>query len=338
MALAAAACSREPAVNLHCEAGEKLGNALRQEWTQQAINIVRQTAAHDVRQFLDASKAEAAIVSLTINYSQPQAHPTQQVCQTQMHIHIPDLLWQGAKVNAPLWGGATPEESFQQRLMGSMVRWEKPQLILPVSYVPQGDDLVFRDTDWSVATKAVMSVAAPYAMRDVLNINGTVMTRIQALQQLSQPASDLAGVVAPTPAVVQEIQEVQAIDDTNLPVLPTQSHQEIIKTQSQEQAIEIIKPEDKTAPAFHPDDLHEARRLHAQAEQALKQTWQQIDPEIRQMLHTEQQQWEQQKAQDCRRTTSKSQTQNQSDYLYAQCDTRMTRERVQYLRGYGLPQ
>ena len=50
----------------------------------------------------------------------------------------------------------------------------------------------------------------------------------------------------------------------------------------------------------------------------------------------EQRGWETKKQQSCRAAAARGADKADSQYLQLQCDTRMTRERVQYLKGYSI--
>ena len=83
-------------------------------------------------------------------------------------------------------------------------------------------------------------------------------------------------------------------------------------------------------------ELDEARRANREADQKIKSAWRNIDPEIQRDLMDEQRGWENKKRQSCRAAAAKGADKAGSQYLQLQCDTRMTRERVQYLKGYSI--
>ncbi|WP_369011394.1 lysozyme inhibitor LprI family protein, partial [Escherichia ruysiae] len=51
---------------------------------------------------------------------------------------------------------------------------------------------------------------------------------------------------------------------------------------------------------------------------------------------TEQRAWIQNKIQNCQQAAAQADSPAHAEYLKLQCDTRMTRERTQYLRGYSI--
>ncbi|MDK4591722.1 lysozyme inhibitor LprI family protein, partial [Kingella kingae] len=61
-----------------------------------------------------------------------------------------------------------------------------------------------------------------------------------------------------------------------------------------------------------------------------------ISPDIKQTLVAEQRDWESKKNVSCRNAAAKGGNAAESQYLQMQCDTRLTRERVQYLNGYSI--
>ena len=101
------------------------------------------------------------------------------------------------------------------------------------------------------------------------------------------------------------------------------------------------QPETLTPPVEKPNsvnskELDAAREANGKADQAIKSAWRKIDPQVQQDLVDEQREWESKKRANCRNAAAKGKSASESQYLQLQCDTRMTRERVQYLKGYSI--
>ena len=87
---------------------------------------------------------------------------------------------------------------------------------------------------------------------------------------------------------------------------------------------------------FSANDLEQARSNNRAADGEINTIWSRMDPAIQQRLLGEQRGWIQSKNNSCRQAAAQAGTTLQAEYLQLQCDTRMTRERSQYLRGYTI--
>ena len=82
--------------------------------------------------------------------------------------------------------------------------------------------------------------------------------------------------------------------------------------------------------------MNDAIDAHNQANDSIRSAWRNIDPTIQQDLVDEQRDWERRKATSCGNAAAKGNSAVESQYLRMQCDTRLTRERVQYLKGFSI--
>ncbi|HEZ6008227.1 TPA: DUF1311 domain-containing protein, partial [Neisseria meningitidis] len=100
---------------------------------------------------------------------------------------------------------------------------------------------------------------------------------------------------------------------------------------------------------LHPDDgeradtvtvsrgeVEEARVQNQRAESEITKLWGGLDTDVQKELVGEQRKWAQEKISNCRQAAAQADRQEYAEYLKLQCDTRMTRERIQYLRGYSI--
>ena len=100
---------------------------------------------------------------------------------------------------------------------------------------------------------------------------------------------------------------------------------------------------------LHPDDgerantvtvsrgeVEEARVQNQRAESEITKLWGGLDTDVQKELVGEQRKWAQEKISNCRQAAAQADGKEYAEYLKLQCDTRMTRERIQYLRGYSI--
>ncbi len=102
---------------------------------------------------------------------------------------------------------------------------------------------------------------------------------------------------------------------------------------------EILRPdgeEKQEQPSFSQSDLDNARSQNHQAEAEIKGVWDGMERTVQQEMLAEQRAWIQTKNQNCQQAAARADSPAQNEYLKLQCDTRMTRERTQYLRGYSI--
>lgn len=98
----------------------------------------------------------------------------------------------------------------------------------------------------------------------------------------------------------------------------------------------VVKEEPKPQPRVSDEELDKVRQAHSKADQEIKSSWKKISPEIQKELVEEQKTWERQRTQKCRQAAAGGSDESESNKLYMQCDTRMTKERVKNLEGYSI--
>ena len=165
----------------------------------------------------------------------------------------------------------------------------------------------------------------------MISVNGQEISREAALNQLLQPK--------PVPKLEETAQnnETTSADETWEDDTPTQPKpkKEVDTDASTSNKPEILKPE----PALNvisDSELDNARQANRTANYNIKYAWQKIPPDIQQALTDDQRALESNKRQSCRSVATKGKSSNERQYLQTQCDTRMTKERVEYLNGYSI--
>lgn len=325
LALCLAACEPKTEPKIVCEVPQ-LGQVFKNDLDTQFNHALKQALQNDTQHWLNPTKAMMLTNMWGLHYTLPKWQSTQQVCQTELSITIPDAVWKTARKNKVLFNNGTLDEALSQRLIGSTVRLEQGALVFPIQYDLNAKSkpisVQYRHTDWTTLSKALSLISSSYAFNDVIKFHGRLMSPEQAVQSLMQTnhaVQSAETVAVQNPLVSQTVQTIASSP---------------VELSSGTEVLQPNLPEK----IFNSQDLQEAKRIYQEAGTSLKQTWQNIDEHIRQYLENEQQQWEMQRHQNCRRAAQRTQNQNHADYLYMQCDTRMTRERVQYLRSYELPQ
>lgn len=300
-----------------------------QSYLQQLVkDQARQFAAADQRGFVDADKVVAAAADMVVRLEQPAADTqgAQGVCQGRLTITLPANAVMSAQTNAPLLYGDVPlAQIVAQRLSGSSVQHDGNGVFSQtLRYTPQkGSDgqlmLTYADNTLPAAANAVAAALLPYGVKDILVVNGQTMSREDALHRVQQGA------------------QVEVLDE-----LPPQQDVlgEFIASQASagEMPAEVLAPgrsQPQDVP-FDAADLDQAKAANSQAREEINAQWERMDKAVQQGLLEEQRAWIRKRDDSCRQAAAPAGSELQAEYLYLQCGTRMTRERIQYLKGYSI--
>ena len=171
-------------------------------------------------------------------------------------------------------------------------------------------------------------VLLPAFVKGKLEIDGKTLSRDQALKLVLNPpkpeaASEPAAKAEPVevPTISENTDEGSSTDSDTPPAAP----QKLTPPDSGNSKSRISR-----------QDLNDAIDAHNQANDSIRSAWRNIDPTIQQDLVDEQREWERRKATSCGNAAAKGNSAVESQYLRMQCDTRLTRERVQYLKGFSI--
>ena len=288
----------------------------------------RACAQSDSRQFVDADKIIAAAGDLVINLDKPaqEMQNNTAVCSGTLTIQVPAAALSSAQTNSPLlYGSQSIDQLLQQRLGGSNLSYNGSGLFSQtLRYTPtageSGTVINYEDNSLTLAAQAVSTVLRPYGIKDILVINGQPVRREDALSAASLPFPE------PPMADPQEILEHNAASQA-LSAPPASAPAPEVLTPAAPPADEVT---------FSANDLEQARSNNRAADGEINTIWSRMDPAIQQRLLGEQRGWIQSKNNSCRQAAAQAGTTLQAEYLQLQCDTRMTRERSQYLRGYTI--
>ncbi|ULJ63410.1 lysozyme inhibitor LprI family protein [Wielerella bovis] len=318
-----------------------------QQIIQQAIATQSQgfINKNDSNGILDSDKLIAIVAQLGINISDVQAGKMPHTCEAQVSINIPENVLAQAKTNAPLLQIEAPVDVITKGIIGSNTKFDNNTLSLPLNYSMQNNQFALTDKNLNGVANLLTDALMAYAVRDLLTINGKEVRREDALRMLTKSAEPKPN-TASTPAVVPQIKQVEPIGE-QIPTPPADVQmpkEEVVPAESQpaENANVQTQPETLTPPDSKPqsritdNDLDNARQANDDATQNIKGAWRKIAPEIQKDLVAEQREWESKKRQSCRSAAAKGADTAESRYLQMQCDTRMTRERIEYLNGYSI--
>lgn len=335
--LALAACSDKPSNNTTASSASAVAqNACAPATLQEQVrahiqksigDTARSFASQDARQWVDADKVIAAATELNIQINNAQS--SQQNCQAQVSIAIPNAVLDLAKANAPLLQAPIPSDYITESLQGSNARFDGNTITFPLNYTPAANGnfmLTTTDNNLSHVGKILANALLAYGVKDTITVQGNTISRSDALQKLNAPKQPET-ISASMPAALPKFEEVQPIgNDVPEPPRPEQLA---------DSAPEVMQPE-KPQSSVADSEVEAAREANAKADQSIKSAWKKIDPEIQNSLVEEQRNWESKKRQSCRNAGAKGGSAAEIQYLQMQCDTRLTREREQYLKGFSI--
>ena len=315
----------------------------------QVKQIVQDTIGNNAKRlanandYIDADKLIALAAQLNVTASNAQAGQMPETCQAQVAIAIPENLIKQAQTNAPLLQSEAPQDIISRHLTGGNGTFSNHTLSFPLNYAVKNNQFAPTDNNLTGAANLLADALAAYGVKDTLNVNGKNVSRAEALKllkQKDQPKAEEASIPAP--------QAVPPIDNIPEPPKPEDLRKAVPapKTDAPDNSATAsapVKPQpEKLTPPVEKQnnvsdkELNAAREANGKADQSIKSAWRKIDPQVQQDLVDEQREWESKKRANCRNAAAKGKSATESQYLQLQCDTRMTRERVQYLKGYSI--
>ncbi len=316
--IALAACSKdEPQqVELACNDPE-VSLSLQQQLRDLVSQTARQFAQNDSRQFVDADKVLAAASQLGVTLQEAKTDTVNGLtaCSARLEITIPDAVWQLAQENTPLlYPNQNLPALLQQQLTGSPLQLNGSTFSQALRYVPPGSTasdsgkrLQLEAPGIAQLGHTLTNALMPYGVKDLLVINGKAYNRADALRYLNNPPPPAAS----EPPLSPEAAEASAILNG------------------------ATTPETPPEPEIDPQQLHSARQQNRAANNTINALWQEMDGTVRASLQDEQRQWVNQKQSRCAEAALAGRSASEREYLSLGCDTRMTQERTEYLRGFS---
>lgn len=282
-------------------------------------------ARNDTRQFIDADKIIAASTQLNIQLdgSAEENQNSRPVCKANLSIQIPADILNIAQTNSPLIYGTNSNitQLIQERITGSTLTYDKGLFTRPLHYTTAEADgqttVNYEDNAITVTAQNITSALLPYGVKNILMIDGQPVRLEEALNAGSQAFPE------PPQADPLDILDNNAASGT--------FGEESVS------APETLTPEPpRSEITFSAGELEQAKNNSQSADREINMVWNSIDQAIQKELINEQRSWIQSKNTNCRQAAAQAESSLQAEYLRLQCDTRMTRERSQYLRGYTI--
>ena len=312
----------------------------------QVKQIVQDTISNNAKRlanandYIDADKLIALAAQLNVTASNAQAGQMPETCQAQVAIAIPENLIKQAQTNAPLLQSEAPQDIISRHLTGGNGTFSNHTLSFPLNYAVKNNQFTPTDNNLTGAANLLADALAAYGVKDTLNVNGKNVSRAEALKllkQKDQPKAEEASMPAPKVVPPIDIPEPPKPEDLRkaVPAPKTDALDNSASAPAKPQPEKLTPPVEKPN-SVNSKELDAAREANGKADQAIKSAWRKIDPQVQQDLVDEQREWESKKRANCRNAAAKGKSASESQYLQLQCDTRMTRERVQYLKGYSI--
>ena len=336
----AASAASAVASNTSCEM-PALNSQVKQILQDTIGSNAKRIAQANANDYIDADKLIALAAQLNVTVSDAQAGQMPDTCQAQVAIAIPENIIKQAQTNAPLLQSEAPLDIINQRLMGSNSTFSNNSINFPLNYSAKNNQFALTDNNLTGAANMIADALAAYGVKDTLNVNGKNVSRAEALKllkQKDQPKAEEASIPAPQTVPPIDIPEPPKPEDLRKAVPAPKTEvldNESASTPAKQQPEKLTPPAEKPS-ALSNKELDAAREDNSKADQSIKSAWRKIEPQVQQSLIEEQREWETKKRAHCRNAAAKGKSAGESQYLQLQCDTRMTRERVQYLKGYSI--
>ncbi|MFC5920294.1 lysozyme inhibitor LprI family protein [Neisseria weixii] len=289
----------------------------------------RAFARNDSRQFVDADKIIAAgsLLDITLEDAQTVREGNKTLCSAGLRIIIPTDIANSAATNSPLiYGSSSVGEIIKQKIMGSNLSYSGNSFTTTIRYTPSKTDGVSLEDNVVTSTAQTLSAALlPYGVKSIVMIDGQAVTKEEAIRLSTTQAFN-----EPPEADPEDILENNAASQSDgIPqdLIGLDSHTEIISPNSD------LSSQNSS---FSMSDLESARAQNRQAEAEINGVWNNMERSVQQGILDEQRSWIQSKSQNCLQAATPADNPAQAEYLQLQCDTRMTRERTQYLRGFTI--
>ena len=321
-----AAASAASAANAAACQNPAYTTAIQTQFKQALATAQQQALRSSNGEYIDAQKL--ADLDKQIGISLTESSATSSGCQAKISISIPKTLLEQAEHYAPLLQSGKPADSIAQKLVGSNIQFNGETLTIPFNFTANGDNINGNSQTLSQVAQILTDVLLPAFVKGKLEIDGKTLSRDQALKLLLNPpkpeaASEPAAKAEPVevPTISENTDEGGSTDSDTPPAAP----QKLTPPDSSNSKSRISR-----------QDLNDAIDAHNQANDSIRSAWRNIDPTIQQDLVDEQREWERRKATSCGNAAAKGNSAVESQYLRMQCDTRLTRERVQYLKGFSI--
>ena len=288
----------------------------------------REFARRDSRQFIDADKLIAAgsQLEIALENAEEATEDNKKICRADLKVQIPSEIVAAAETNSPLiYGDLSLTQFVERKIMGGNLRYDGGIFSTTLRYTPDPNkEVTFEDNTLNIAAQVISSALLPYGVKSIVMIDGKAVSKEDALKMNRNEAFG-----EPPEADPEDILENNAASgEVGNPALFGEAGSDA----------ELLSPktDEQEAPSPASGDLERAREQNRAADGEINRIWNGMDKTIQQRMLAEQRSWLQGKKQNCAQAAAQADSSAQAEYLRLQCDTRMTRERVQYLRGYTI--
>lgn len=337
-ALALTACSKskeEKAIeSLSCD-NPQLSSEIEKTLQSVIGNNANQFVQSDARHLVDTNKVMAAAKELTVSLSAPELTKdnNKQICNSKLNITVPENIWKEIQTNAPLINGKSDFAArFKEQLKSNGFSMNDNVFTKPFQYTPLGSSIkaasalanLGSDYDKSSIQNVAITIGnalLAYGVKDTVNLGGHLYNRADALRLIHNPHAQ----VKPIEQLSTDAQTASAI--LNGKAVPNTGYN-IDKAKSSNNS--------NTTNEVSAHALQEARNNNANANNMINHLWVNLEETVRTTLRPEEQKWIANKLTQCQAQAANVKNPDQSEYIRLQCDTKLTNERINYLKGYSL--
>lgn len=341
-AMALTACSKskeekglEP---LSCD-NPQLSSEIQKTLQTVIDNNANQFVQSDARHFVDADKVMSAAKELTVSLSAAELGKdanNKQVCNSNLSITVPENIWKDIQTYAPLVNGKTDYAAhIKEQLQSNGFTMQNNVFTKPFQYTPLGSSIKAGSAASATATlgsdydkSAIQNVAITlgnallaYGVKDTVNVGGHLYHRADALTLIHNPGAQ----VKPVDQISVEAQKASAILNGQSVVTTTVNNNRTNSVENNVNGNQISARQ-----------LQEARDNNANANNNINHLWVNLDDSVRNTLRPEERKWIENKVNQCKAQAANAKSSVQSEYTYLQCETKLTNERINYLKGYSL--
>lgn len=309
------------------EVVQTVRNNIQEIITQEA----RAFARNDSRRFVDADKIIAAAAQLDITLTDATAvkDGNQMTCNASLNVQIPNDIMSMAYTNSPLiYGDLSIPQLIEKKVLGSNLLYADNRFTTSLRYTPQANQSVhFADNTLATTAQTVSAALLPYGVKSILMIDGQAVSKEDAIKMLASPAPEDVPQAEISPEDILENNAASRSDGVPQDLTGPDIHTEVLIPNT---------IDDEKVQSLAQSELEQARKQNHQAEAEITDVWNGMERTVQQGILSEQREWIKGKTQNCMQAAASADSPAQAEYLRLQCDTRMTRERTQYLRGFSI--
>lgn len=328
---------------------ETLKTQIQSQITEQIRILINQNGNPN----FDRKKAENTLDKLTYQLNNISA--ANNLCQADIKITFPTETIDTATTNLPILYPDTPLGNLVSANLGnSGVSYDNAGIFgITLQFAvqqPNNDTVLLAlNNNSTLATPSISAAAHSIifsaSLKNKINLNGKTLTLQEALAIIERGAEiedlDAASEAEnkPNEAIASESKPAQteakvASAEVEKPKAEEQAPKVEEKAKSDETVQEKTEETSKEQPKEDPDLIAKIGENQA-AEAEINRLWKNMDKTVQQGLLEEQRAWIQLKKGTCRKQAANA-SKETAESVRVECETQMTRERTEYLRGYSV--